>query len=122
LDQVEAIEIDVDQIASIKSAHEVVGRRTKILDVLINNARIPGKMPQTPLETDISIFMQVFETIFLVKIMCRKQGLVRGDDSGRPRLPAVILQPSALPKKPRPDFVGTVLHFHSLWRTSSPSS
>jgi hypothetical protein len=42
--------------------------------------------------------------------------------SGRPRLPAVILQPSALPKKPRPDFVGTVLFVRSRRRTSSPRS
>jgi NAD(P)-dependent dehydrogenase (short-subunit alcohol dehydrogenase family) len=64
LDQVEAIQIDVDQIASIKAARELLGGKTKVLDVLINNAGIPGKMPQTPPETDISIVKQVFETNF----------------------------------------------------------
>ena len=64
LNQVEPLEIDVDQIDSIKAAREVLGGKTKVLDVLINNAGVSGSMPQTPLETDISIFKQVFETNF----------------------------------------------------------
>jgi NAD(P)-dependent dehydrogenase (short-subunit alcohol dehydrogenase family) len=39
-------------------------RRASVLDVLINNAGVGGSMPQTPLETDISVFKQVFETNF----------------------------------------------------------
>ena len=62
LTQVEPIEIDVDQMESIKAARKVLGRKTKVLDVLINNAGIAGSFPQPPLETDISIFRQVFET------------------------------------------------------------
>lgn len=64
LTQVELIEIDVDKIDSIKAAREVLGQKTKVLDVLINNAGILGSMQQTPLETDISMFKQVFETNF----------------------------------------------------------
>ncbi|SFD48468.1 SDR family oxidoreductase [Spirosoma endophyticum] len=64
LTQVEPIEIDVDDIASIKAAREVLGQKTNVLDVLINNAGIGGTMPQTPLETDISVFREVFETNF----------------------------------------------------------
>ena len=64
LNQVEPIEIDVDQIESIKAAREVLGRKTKVLDVLINNAGIHGSVPQPPLETDIRVFKQVFETNF----------------------------------------------------------
>ncbi len=64
LSQVEPIVIDVDQIESIKAAREVLGRKTKVLDVLINNAGIAGSFPQPPLETDISLFKQVFETNF----------------------------------------------------------
>lgn len=64
LNQVEPIEIDVDQIESIKAAREMLGKKTKVLDVLINNAGIHGSVPQPPLETDISIFKQVFETNF----------------------------------------------------------
>lgn len=61
LTQVEPIEIDVDQTASIKAAREVLGAKTKVLDVLINNAGILGT-PETALTQDISIFKQVFDT------------------------------------------------------------
>jgi NAD(P)-dependent dehydrogenase (short-subunit alcohol dehydrogenase family) len=64
LKQVEAIEIDVDRLESIQAAREVLGRKTNVLDVLINNAGIAGSMPQSPLETDINVFRQVFETNF----------------------------------------------------------
>lgn len=64
LSQIEPIEIDVDHIDSIKVAREVLGQKIKVLDVLINNAGIAGSFPQPPLETDISIVKQVFETNF----------------------------------------------------------
>ncbi len=64
LNHVEPIKIDVDQVESIKAARETLGRKTNVLDVLINNAGIGGTMPQTPLETDVSVFKQVFETNF----------------------------------------------------------
>ena len=64
LHQVEPIVIDVDDIESIKTARDVLGQKTNVLDVLINNAGISGTMPQTPLETDISVVKQVFETNF----------------------------------------------------------
>jgi len=64
LTNVEAIEIDVDNVDSIKAAREVLGQKTQTLDVLINNAGISGTMPQTSLETDPSVFRQVFETNF----------------------------------------------------------
>ncbi|TDQ11831.1 SDR family oxidoreductase [Pedobacter metabolipauper] len=62
LTAVEALAIDVDDKESIKEARTTVGKKTKTLDVLINNAGISGGMPQTPLETDPGIFKQVFET------------------------------------------------------------
>jgi len=62
LNQVEPIEIDVDNIDSIKAARDVLGGKTPVLDVLINNAGIAGTMPQTALDTDINVFRQVFET------------------------------------------------------------
>ncbi|QDK81106.1 SDR family oxidoreductase [Spirosoma sp. KCTC 42546] len=64
LTQVEPIAIDVDDIDSIKAARDVLGQKTTVLDVLINNAGIAGGFPQTSLETNISVFKQVFETNF----------------------------------------------------------
>jgi NAD(P)-dependent dehydrogenase (short-subunit alcohol dehydrogenase family) len=64
LNKVEPIAIDVDNVASIKAAREVLGGKTKVLDVLINNAGIAGSFPQPPLATPVSEFKQVFETNF----------------------------------------------------------
>jgi len=64
LNQVEPIEIDVDNIESIKTARQLLGQKTEVLDVLINNAGISGDMPQTALETGVNGFKQVFETNF----------------------------------------------------------
>lgn len=64
LHQVEPIEIDVDQLESIQSARQILGQKTAVLDVLINNAGIGGTIPQTPLETEINVFKQIFETNF----------------------------------------------------------
>ena len=64
LNQVEPIEIDVDKTESIKAAREVLGQKTDGLDVLINNAGVSGDLPQGPLETNVSLFSQVFENNF----------------------------------------------------------
>lgn len=64
LTQVEPIEIDVDNPDSIKAARETLGQKTGVLDVLINNAGISGKLPQPALSTDVSLFRQVLETNF----------------------------------------------------------
>ena len=62
LTNVEPITIDVDNLDSIKAARETLGQKTSVLDVLINNAGISGGLPQPALDTDISVFRQVFET------------------------------------------------------------
>ena len=63
LAEAEAIEIDVNNPSSIQAARRVLGEKTKALDVLINNAGVSGGMPpQSPLDTDIQVFRQVFET------------------------------------------------------------
>ena len=62
LSSVEPIEIDVDDRVSVKAAAELLGRKIKALDVLINNAGIAGSYPQTAADTNVSIFRQVFET------------------------------------------------------------
>jgi NAD(P)-dependent dehydrogenase (short-subunit alcohol dehydrogenase family) len=64
LNSVEPIEIDVNQMESVKAARKVLGQKITVLDALINNAGIGGAMPQTPLETDTSEFKNVFETNF----------------------------------------------------------
>lgn len=86
LNQVEPIVIDVNDIESIKAAREVLGRKTKVLDVLINNAGISGGMPQMPLETDISVFKQVFETNFFGAIEVTQAFIDLVKQSPEPRI------------------------------------
>ncbi|AMR26367.1 short-chain dehydrogenase [Hymenobacter psoromatis] len=62
LDQVEPLQLDVTDHASIAAARQALGQRTDVLDVLINNAGISGGYPQPALTTDISVIKEVFET------------------------------------------------------------
>ncbi|MDJ1482828.1 SDR family oxidoreductase [Cytophagaceae bacterium YF14B1] len=64
LTQVEPIQIDVDSLESIQAARQTLGQKTKVLDVLVNNAGVSGILPQPALETDINLIRQVFETNF----------------------------------------------------------
>lgn len=61
LTEVEAIRVDVSSDESVKAARTELGKRTDVLDVLINNAGISGGLPQTT-GTDISVFKEVFDT------------------------------------------------------------
>lgn len=62
LNQVEAIQIDVSDSESVKAARAEIGKKTEVLDALINNAGISGGIPQTAIDTDIAVFRQVFDT------------------------------------------------------------
>jgi NAD(P)-dependent dehydrogenase (short-subunit alcohol dehydrogenase family) len=61
LSKVEAVQIDVSDSDSVKAARAEIGKKTDVLDVLINNAGINGGMPQTALGADLSAFQRVFE-------------------------------------------------------------
>lgn len=60
--EVEAVQIDVSNQESVDAARTEIGKKTGVLDVLINNAGISGGLPQTATGTDIVIFKTVFET------------------------------------------------------------
>ena len=62
LSQVEPLLIDVADSASIAAACEALGQKTKVLDVLINNAGILGGMSQPPLTTSLGTIKEVFAT------------------------------------------------------------
>lgn len=61
LTDVELILIDVVNEQSVQQAHDEVAKRTDHLDVLINNAGIPGDFPQAATNTPDETFKQVFE-------------------------------------------------------------
>jgi NAD(P)-dependent dehydrogenase (short-subunit alcohol dehydrogenase family) len=62
LTNVEAVQLDVTDDVSVKNARILVGKKTEVLDVLINNAGINGGWPQAALEASIEQFKAVFDT------------------------------------------------------------
>lgn len=60
--EVEAIQIDVSDDESVKSARAEIGKKTEVLDVLINNAGITGGLPQSATGASIGAFKKVFDT------------------------------------------------------------
>lgn len=62
LHEAEAVQLDVNDEATIHAARTTIGQKTPVLDVLINNAGISGGIPQTATGTDIEVFRQVFDT------------------------------------------------------------
>lgn len=62
LTQVEPLQIDVADSASIAAARQAVDQKNTGLDVLINNAGISGGMAQTALSTSVELMKEVFET------------------------------------------------------------
>ncbi|MAN28489.1 SDR family oxidoreductase [Mesonia sp.] len=63
LDHLKAIQIDVTDQESINAARIEIGKSTKVLDALINNAGISGGgFPQTSINSGIDTYKEVFDT------------------------------------------------------------
>lgn len=60
--EVEPIQLDVTDSASVAAARKSLGQQTDVLDVLINNAGILGDMSQPALTSSIGMIKEVFET------------------------------------------------------------
>jgi NAD(P)-dependent dehydrogenase (short-subunit alcohol dehydrogenase family) len=61
LTDVELVLIDVVSEESVQQAYNELSNKIDHLDVLINNAGIPGSFPQPALNTSVDIFREVFE-------------------------------------------------------------
>ncbi|WP_333820544.1 SDR family oxidoreductase [Ohtaekwangia sp.] len=61
LNNVEAIQLDVTDDQSVKNARAEMGKRTKALDILINNAGIYGGYPQAALDSTIEQFKATYD-------------------------------------------------------------
>ncbi len=59
---VEAIQLDVTNPESVRAAHALIGEKTPVLDVLVNNAGISGGFQQSALDATIEQFRDVFDT------------------------------------------------------------
>lgn len=62
LNNVEAIQLDVTNQQSVDAARTLIGQKTDVLDVLINNAGISGVIPQQATDAAIDNFKSVYET------------------------------------------------------------
>lgn len=62
LGNVQAIQLDVTNTASVNAARAAIGHKTEALDALINNAGINGGFPQSALAASIDQFQKVFDT------------------------------------------------------------
>lgn len=62
LTNVEVIQIDVTDDSSVKNARTEIGKKTNVLDVLINNSGVSGGMPQSALTSTIEQFKNAYET------------------------------------------------------------
>jgi NAD(P)-dependent dehydrogenase (short-subunit alcohol dehydrogenase family) len=82
LTNVEAIQIDVTNSASIGAAAKQVDK----LDVLINNAGIAGGFPQTAAETSTDTIREVFDTNFFGVINVTQAFLPVLKESAEPRI------------------------------------
>jgi short-subunit dehydrogenase len=60
LNEVEAIQIDIANQESVNAARNEIGKKTDVLDVLINNAGMSGGMPQAPTSASVDIMHDVF--------------------------------------------------------------
>lgn len=61
LNNVEAIQFDITDDESVKNARLEIGKKTKVLDILINNAGIYGGYPQTALDATIDQFKATYD-------------------------------------------------------------
>ena len=61
LNNVEAIQLDITDDESVKNARTEIGKRTKTLDLLINNAGIFGGYPQAALDSTIEQFKTAYD-------------------------------------------------------------
>jgi len=61
-ENIEAIQLEVTDAASVEEARRIVGNKTDVLDVLINNAGINGGMPQAALQAPVESFQKVMDT------------------------------------------------------------
>ena len=61
LNNVEVIQLDITDDESVIKARKEIGKKTKVLDILINNAGIYGGYPQTALDSTIDQFKAVYD-------------------------------------------------------------
>ena len=96
LSNVEPIEIDVSDLASVKAARVALEAKIDMLDILINNAAISGDQPQNSSVGDIADLRKVFDTNYFGVIQVTQQFLPLLKRSGSPAILNVSSQVGSL--------------------------
>lgn len=105
LTNVETVQLDVTNQASVKVAREIIGRKTKILDILINNAGINGGAPPfTTIEATMEQFEAAFNTNFLGVARVTKIFMDLLGKSAKPRIVNVSTSVASLSLQSNPEW------------------
>lgn len=104
LSKVEAIQLDVTDESSVKNAREETGKKTRVLDLLINNAGINGGMPYTALEGSAAQFMTAFDTNVLGVVRVTQAFIDLLRKSPEPRIVNVSTSVGSLSLQSNPDW------------------
>jgi NAD(P)-dependent dehydrogenase (short-subunit alcohol dehydrogenase family) len=119
LADVEAVRLDVTHPESVQNARSDIGKKTGVLDVLINNAGISG-MPQHPLETTTDNFKQVYETNVYGVVRTTQEFIDLLKESEEPRIVNVSSNMGSLTLQSDPGYAA--YHYKTLGAYASSKS
>lgn len=105
LTNAEVIQIDVTDDNSVRKARAEIGRKTDVLDVLINNAGINGGMPYTALEARSDQFLAAFDTNVFGVARVTNAFIDLLKKSPEPRIVMVSTSVGSLSLQSNPDWV-----------------
>ena len=86
LPNVEAVQLDVTDQASVDAARAEIGAKAGVLDVLVNNAGISGGFPQSALDATLEQFHAVYETNVFGVVRVTQAFIDMLKQSGQPRI------------------------------------
>ncbi|SFD08426.1 Short-chain dehydrogenase [Chitinophaga sp. CF118] len=104
LKDVEAVQIDITDQQSIKAARIEIGKKTTVLDALINNAGMSGGMPQTPLTANLDVMNTVFNTNLYGVVRVTQAFIDLLEKSSQPRIVNVSSGMGSLTLSSDPNF------------------
>lgn len=115
LTNVEAIQIDVTNDNSVKNARAEIGKKVKVLDVLINNAGISGGMPQAALTATVDQFKTAYDANVYGVVRVTQAFIDLLEKSSEPRIVNVSSNQGSLTLHSDPNykyyaFKGSVYH------------
>ena len=119
LTQVEAIQIDVTDERSVKDARKEIGKKTEVLDVLINNAGINGgSAPYTALKASSDEFSAAFSTNVIGVAKVTQVFIDLLGKSSAPRIVNVSTSVGSLSLQSNPNWFGYNIAKYAVYASS----